>query len=287
MPMPYTLGKGPVFTLLENVLNPTTADETTVRNEALLALRSGTPIIDVPWVTSAPVAAVPLPTAGTLAQRLERDWFGGATATAVGTGTGQATGYWVGYTGDVESVLREGIIRAMEVSMGLTHGAAPNTATRAWPVQIEWKCPNPYFEIWVTWRRHEAQTNKGQVTMIVATPPDKYNRLVTDPLYPPEIPDVSPVPTPLEAPQTADDPQGMWLIAHEHHVQHTIDQLVDVPSASAVGAVLDTVSTLLGLPKHQWHIPMPTTHWEDTGEVVVVSPPAYAGGVDPSRSNTQ
>ncbi len=282
MPMPYTLTKGPLLTLLENTLNPTNQTETAIRNDALDALRGGTAITAIPWVSSAPVSAVPLPTQAPLSERLDSDWFGGG---ATPIAQGQPTGYWVGYQGDVEGVLREGIIRAMEVSMGINHAGDAGAATRRWPVDIQWKCPNPWFEVWVTWRRHQADSTQGQVNMIIATPPDKYNRLATEPLHPPSVPGVPAVPTPLPEPTTADDRQGMWLITHEHHIQHTVDQLVDVAEQSPVGVLLDAIGALFGLPKHQWAVPMPTTYWEDTGDVIVVAPPSYAGGADVGRTN--
>ena len=44
MPMPYTLTRGPLLTLLENALNPTSAQDRSARDGILAALRGGTPL---------------------------------------------------------------------------------------------------------------------------------------------------------------------------------------------------------------------------------------------------
>ncbi len=291
MPMPYTLTKGPLLTLLENTLNPTNPAEVAVRNTALAQLRDGTPISAIPWAVSPASAGVTIPQ-GTLDIRLEQDWFG-RTQNASGAWldqpgfTGQGTGYWVGYYGDVEPVLREGVIRAIEASLGIAHGASPDDAPRSWPIEINWKCPNPYFEVWVTWRRHRAADgpNKetGHVTMMIATPPDKVNRLCTQPEFPPDPPLARRV-NPLPAPGPPVASQGMWLIAHAKHRPGFID-LTAIGGAPTGDSVSGTPSALAPLPQGTWLVPLPTTFWRDDGPVVVVAPPSNAGGADTTRTN--
>lgn len=280
MPMPYTLTRGPLLTLLENALNPGSTAEEAVRNEVLTMLRGGTSLAQIPWVTSTPVRNVALP-GSTLDIRLEEDWLGIPPVPGRGT-----TGYWVGYTGDVDGVLREGLIRAIEVSLGLAHDASPAEATRGWPVDVQWKCPNPYFEVWVTWRRH--QEGRGQVNLLIATPPDRVNRLVTEPRFPPPVSGVPPVPTPLAEPTTADDQQGMWLVTHERHTPLVHHRRIDTRTHGVTETVQLNAGERLPVPeldKDTWDIPLPTTVWEDTGDVVVVAPPTYAGGAVPALTN--
>jgi hypothetical protein len=283
MPMPYTLTRGPLLTLVENALNPRTAPETNDRNTLLLQLRQGTPLATLVGTTSQPLPGVAIPQAP-MDVRLATDWFGlGAAAQ-----DGEPTGYWVDYQGDVEPVLREGLIRAIEVSLGLAHGADPASATRSWPVQVHWKCPNPYFEVWVSWRRHDAAAAGGQVDMLIATPPDKANRLTTRPQFPPDPPAGVPAePTPLVAPTDASAPQGMWLVAHALHRLDVADERVEVPSGQRLRFETNETRTspFPGLPAEVWLIPTPSTLWVDEGPVVVVEPPSYAGGADPGRSN--
>ena len=210
--MPYTLTKGPLPTLLENTLNPRNPAEVTTRNKALSDLRNDLPIINVDRVTSAEVEARHHPAPPN--QRLHGAARPGRLASAVSQLRP------VGYQGDVQSVLRDST-PAMEVSMGLTHGQ-PATGYRAWLVEVQWKCPNPYFEVWMC---HSPDSERGQVNIIIATPPDKNNRILTEPRFPPEVPGVPPVATPLVAPTQANDPGGDVRVTHEHHVQHTVDQL--------------------------------------------------------------
>jgi hypothetical protein len=284
MPMPYTLTRGPLLTLVENALNPRNTAERAERDSVLIALRQGTPIADLVRSTSQPIQAMAIPRAS-LDVRLEDDWFGrGATGPP-----GEPTGYWVGYQGDVEGVLREGLIRTIEVSLGLAHDDDPATATRSWPVQVHWKCPNPYFEVWVSWRRHDEGAVTGQVDMLIATPPDKSNRLTTRPQFPPAPPlGVQAVPAPLHEPIDATAPHGMWLVAHSDHVLLGVaDERIAVPTGDRIS--FDTVQVgtgaLVGLPEGEWLVPTPSTFWRDEGPVVVVEPPFYAGGADPIRTN--
>jgi hypothetical protein len=280
MPMPYTLTRGPLLTLLENALNPTSAQDRSARDGILAALRGGTPLSQIPWVTSAPVAAVAIPRTG-LDIRLEEDWFGNPPVPGRHT-----TGYWVGYQGDVEGVLREGLIRAIEVSLGLQHDAEPEGAERSWPVDIQWKCPNPYFEVWVTWREHK--DGRGQVNVLIATPPDRVNRLTSEPRMPPPTAGVPPVPTPLTEPVLASEAQGMWLVTHEHHAPRVHLRRVDTRSQEVSEVVEVNAGERAPLPDHDtntWDIPIPSTVWVDTGDVVVVAPPSYAGGAAPTFTN--
>jgi hypothetical protein len=280
MPMPYTLTRGPLLTLLENALNPKTAEERSARDGVLAALRAGTPLAQIPWVTSAAVAGVAIPGNG-LDLRLEEDWFGNPPVPGRHT-----TGYWVGYRGDVQEVLREGLIRAIEVSLGLEHDASPSSAQRSWPVDVQWKCPNPWFEVWVTWRQHKS--DRGQVNMLIATPPDWVNRLITQPRFPPPTTGVPPVPTPLDEPTTADEVQGMWLVTHEHHAPLVHLRRIDTQEQTTREVVQVNAGEGAPLPSHDtntWDIPIPSTVWEDTGDVVVVAPPSYAGGAAPTFTN--
>jgi hypothetical protein len=283
MPMPYTLTRGPLLTLFENVLNPHGAAEEAGRDGVLRDLRGPASLPQLVRTYLQSVVGVAIPVAP-LDVRLDQDWVGkGATGPP-----GEATGYWVGYQGDVEGVLREGLIRTLEVSLGLIHDADPAQATRSWPVQVHWKCPNPYFEVWVSWRQHDNTSRGGQVDMLIATPPDKANRLTTRPQFPPGPPaGVAAVAAPLPDPTNASDPTGMWVVAHERHVLDVADELVATPGGGRVGIVTGRQRTgaLHGLAEGEWLVPTPSTMWVDQGSVVVVAPPSYAGGADPGRSN--
>lgn len=283
MPMPYTLTRGPLLTLIENALNSESTADKASRDGLLNDLRAGVSLADLVQGTPQPLQGVTIPQS-TLDVRLERDWIGdGANGPP-----GEPTGYWVGYQGDVEGVLREGLIRAIEVSMGLVHGAELETATRSWPVQLLWKCPNPYFEVWVSWRRHDDTERGGQVDMLIATPPDKMNRLTDRPQFPPAPPANVPAKAlPLVDPLEATASQGMWLVAHERHVLNVADERIVARGGTRVAFLTERApnGALVGLPEGEWLVPTPSTLWVDQGPVVVVEPPSYAGGADPGRSS--
>ena len=65
---------------------------------------------------------------------------------------------------------------------------------------------------------------------------------------------------------------------------HT-DHVIDFSGTIASQVQIDLPGALSPLAKHVWAVPMPSTYWDDTGDVVVVAPPTYAGGVDPGNSN--
>ena len=132
-------------------------------------------------------------------------------------------------------------------------------------------------------RLHGPNGERGQVNMVIATPPDKHNRILTEPLCPRRCRAYA---RSHAAGRThaGQRPQGMSLVTHEHHVQHTVDQLVNVTEGWRGDLLLDQVGALLGLHKTNWAIPMPTTFWR-TPATYVVFPPPYTGGADVSRTN--
>jgi hypothetical protein len=281
MPMPYTLTKGPLFTVMEQTLNDSNA-----RTEVLGQLRNNGRLGDIPWVTTGDGGTVRIP--GVLRDRLFRDWFG-YTPNAQGDWNpqtapfaGRSTGYWVGYYGNTEAVLREGLKRTIEVSLGLAKNApVASSPAREWPIEVAWKCPNPWFEVWITWLEHGDGPTDGHVTMLVCTPPDTNNRILTEPDKPHPVPGVPPVPTPLQDPVQAVDPEGMWLVTHKKHRPTVGYQIISFPSGEVIGAETNGANALVPSPKGEWLVPVPSTFWVDSNndDVMVVSPPAYAGGV--------
>ena len=200
MPMPYMLSKGPIMSVLESIANGTTAAEVTAAAEPD-RLRNKVPITSLPAFASTNLAAGP--GVDPLVARIDEYWFGhpelpggalGPKQLAFDPANPKPTGYWKGYYGDVEGLIRETMIRAVEVSRGLANGQDLAQATRLWPVEVFWACPHPWVEGWVTWREHETvtkngkTTSKGQVTVIFATPSDTVNQIATDPMTPPDPP---------------------------------------------------------------------------------------------------
>lgn len=141
--MPYYVEKGEYFSVLDAIAEGSVADLLGLRSELL----AGTPIRDI-----AAGLPVPAPPAGdpSFAQHLAHDWFGEADAADKAT-----TGWWMGYRGDVEVIVRETMVRAIDVSLGLdrtNEAPQPADVRRHWPIQFYWVCGSRWFEGWVGWR---------------------------------------------------------------------------------------------------------------------------------------
>jgi hypothetical protein len=281
MPMPYTLAKGTILAVLEGLANPTNPVELDRLRDALAILRDPTvPLTDIAVVHGLEPATSGL---APLAERLDRFWFGkhqdasGVWKPQLPFGPGNTrTGYFKRYYGDVEAILRETLVRAIEVSFGLDHDAALADATRQWPVELLWKCPNPWFEGWVTWRRHGTGPTEGQVTVILATPGEDANPVINVAALPPGVTAPLPEPTALST-----DDQGMWVVTHHRHVKHNVDLVTPLPDGSALDSLIDAVAALFGRPEREWSIPVPSTTWEGVEGIDVVHVPESAGGAAP------
>lgn len=190
------------------------------------------------------------------------------------------TGMWDGYQGNVERILANVLVRALEVSLGLDHGAPiPRVAPpRSWPIYFFFKCQQPFFEGWVTWQCHSVNRRAaGQVTVMFGTP--GHNHPVSD----------HPIPIDLdgdhhddfvdtlrndgeflENPTTACDRdpdgkphQGVWVVTHRDHKKLNVFD-TSVPSSYL-----------------EWGPPLlPIIAPEDFADVVTVQPAGRSGGID-------
>lgn len=261
--MPYSLEKGPYFSVLEDYVNGSRQRA----RSALEELRAGAPIATIGALDSKTLDAGPYDTAALVAH-LNTDWFGfqqvgGAWAPQdpYDPKTNPTTGFWVGWYGDCEAIFRETLIRACELSLGLDHGeSAPMRITQHWPIELFWRCPVPWFEGWVTWRRAPSSAAGGQVTVIVSTPGHGHP-LVNTPLR-----KASPPPAGYQQdPTSAPGSQGMWVVSQSYHRPRP--------------AVLSAESGL-----GEWTFPTVGLAFTSEGDVVVVAPPEHEGGVlDPPR----
>jgi len=230
--MPYHLEKGPMFATIEAVYY----------NKALLRqflydLWHGK-ALGSHGVLSSPSADSPNPTDpnATGADRLQsmrHSWFGdvlgGGPQPPWGgphpdrPGKTFTTGYWAFYYGNVRQIVTETLTRAAEVSLGVARPADPLTApmppdnTRHWPVELFWKCGQPRFEGWVTWRDDE-EGRTGQVTVIFATPG------TPDTVYTKPAKGADPVEG-----ITASGFQGMWVCAHSDHRRYIMVGSIPTP----------------------------------------------------------
>jgi hypothetical protein len=258
--MPYLVDKGPYFSVIESLLS-----DPATRAQALVDLRAGVAIADLVGFDSASLAGDGR-TEADREQHLNQDWFG----------FGGGHMFWAGYEGNPELILREGMIRTIEVSLALEHGAAAPTADEAaagrhWPIDLFWICQGPWFQCWVLWRA--ADDGQGHVNLVITTPAargfpltSKITRPIDTTQAPYTAPDYAHPPEALSPPPRASLGQGMWVIGHEDYRRKVF---------------MSTVRTRFGeiqIPELGWSAVDPTT-------VECVSPAEWEGGVldDPRR----
>ena len=263
--MPYSLEKGPYFSVIEDFANGSQARLV----QTLTHLRSGGAIADLGAMDSTTLDKGPYTTQG-LRDHLNQDWFGW-TKSANGAWQDQAafdaitnpsTGFWVGWYGNCEGIFRQTLIRGCEVALGLAHDEPipPRTTPRRWHVELFWRCPIPWFEGWVTWRQHGAGRRQGQVTILISTPSHGHP-LENTPLR---------VGEPAGSGYAEDPPgpgndQGMWVVGQTYQKPWPTEM---------------TASSWLG----EWRFPTEGLAYEGQGNVVTVAPPEAEGGVlDPPR----
>jgi hypothetical protein len=277
-PMPYVMDIGPYFSVLETRLNTPA-----IRTDILTRLRHGALVSDIAGLDSHSLDA----DGHTPAYRvdvLNQCWFGmkqNASGGWVTQPTAFPTGFWNGFQGDPHAILRAGLIRAIEVSLGIDHGAYTPGANqpkrgrigkgivghrvrkwfgnwfggnRHWPIEISWVCQGPFFQCWVTWI--EDPGGGGHVSLTITTPAAKglpVDAKITRPL--PGSPEYA-CPPRLNAHAAK---RGVWVLGHEDYVA--------TPAFSTAGTGVGG-------------IPMPTTEYRRKSlDVVCVAPSEWEGGV--------
>lgn len=256
--MPYSLEKGPYLSVIEDYVNGSRGRAL----EALIALRAGSAIDQLSAFDSQALDAGPY-TTDQLRDHFKRDWLGYEPDGQGGwlpppkfdAVRSPTTGFWQGWHGDCEGVLRLTLIRALEVSLGVPHGQPPAGGGQHWPIELFWRCPIPWFEGWVTWRTSRAGPTGGQVTVLLSTPSHGHP-LKNTPLRSKVPPD----PDYAEDPPTAAGPQGSWVVSQRYHRPRV---------------------TVLSLPSPQgtWTFPTLGLAYRSEGAPVTVSPAEWEGGV--------
>jgi len=268
--MPYQLEKGPYFSVTESMLNLGSTPEQRLAVLKLMVAR--TPADDLPSLESTSLDAGPqgMSTADRRRDHMNEHWFGKTfnqrsgrweDQPAFNTGNPRSTGYWHQWYGNAEAIVGETFIRAVEVSLGLDH-ITPTTdldtlvPTRFWPIEVFWRCPAPWMEGWVTWRRETDGT--GHVTVHLHTPGHRGSVLLLSPVR--SAPDNA-RPDYLDNPTRSDMARGMWVIAHLEQKQHPFYAVTN-PS-----------------PPGQWRLPTFGPFVESRGPIVTVQPNEPDGGV--------
>jgi hypothetical protein len=279
--MPYTTEKSQVFQVMESWAN---GDRLTAL-EALWDLIEGEPISDFPVVGSSNIVG----DGRTVDQRrahIREDWWGWEQpAPARGQGdqfdpnqkpydptSNPTTGFWQHWYGNAEGVFRETMIRALAVSLGL-----PRTATRAshggaqaarpggqhWPISVLWKCPCPWYEGWIEFKRYPGGgPNDGHVTVVLSTPAHGV-KLFDSPVQPGAV--VNPV--------EPAGKEGLWVVSQAVHLMVQNPPRVPEPQP----ALPDSTAS----PAGTWGPPTLGQPVRSVGSVVCVAPQIGDGGVNP------
>lgn len=141
------------------------------------------------------------------------------------------TGWWTTWYGDAEGVLRQTMIRAIEVALGLSSGGDPKDSTRAWRMTFMWTCGAPMFQGWISWwdfdyAAKQAATNgngngnaladsaglstNGLVNVLISTPGNGHPLYATPFRHNGNNP-----PDYAVNPPTADGEYGLWVVGEE------------------------------------------------------------------------
>lgn len=238
--MPYHLEKGPLLSVMDDFFNTGPRARLVT---ALSRLRAGDPLTDIgPFDSPNLYSALfpnPYKTQADLVAHFNDHWLG-----IPDTGSPN-TGHWQFYKGPVEDIMRETLIRAMEVALGVPHDPFDKkpVPTRHWPIDFWWKCPQPWFEGWVSWRQG---SGCEKVTVIFATPADDGVVL--------RNPAAEATPAPV---RVTTETEGSWLISAKTHGQHV--QVTVVPTGEGI-------------------VVFPTMWTVDVDDVVTLVPKFGSGG---------
>jgi hypothetical protein len=251
--MPYHVEKGAVFSIFESFLN----DSPAMALRVLRAVRDPTRTLDDSvFFDDATLKSRPPITGGTWAEHFARDWLGPSVYA-----NKNWTGYWIGYRGDVDAIVRLTFRRALEVALGINYDdALPETPPRHWPIQILWHCGQPWFEGWVAW--NERQSGGCDVTVLFATPGHAggvVRRRITAPATR-QGRDYAENPVTMDTLTGAPRRRGLMVVSHQNHGRE---------DPSAVWQ-----RSLSG----EWQVPTIVTHVGE-GEVITVAPSEAEGGV--------
>ena len=160
--MPFHLEKGHALMALEDLVND--ASHHGVLTTVFDGLRAGTPMADVfeAALASAPTLDHYAGHAGPggLGDFVRGAWFGQA-------GAGGAPTYWLDYQGDVDGIVREALLYALETAWGVDRSRSlPARVDRSRRVELWWHCAQRWFDAWIAWSGPDST-----VTVLFATPP--------------------------------------------------------------------------------------------------------------------
>jgi hypothetical protein len=248
--MPYMIAKSPFLSFLDDRYSrPRDAAGQLERLKILNELKNANKKVTSAGSLGTPaVASTVGASVRAVIRHIDNEWFGRNNPAA------PTTGYWNRWKGDAEGIVREALVRAIEVSVGANHGSAVTSPSRWWPIEFLWTCPHPRFEAWVTWRRQGSGPTEGQVTVLFTTPgvsgrTIERTILSTKP---------NPGPDYKVDPDDVSGSHGVWVIGH----QDMATNYAPKPK---------------GTPMGRWHFPI--ARHVGVGPVICVAPAEDEGGV--------
>jgi hypothetical protein len=267
MAMPTYLEKAPTLVLMEQYFNgryPGARPRKEILLDALAALRSSSKPGDwlgrtLPELWSNPAVAARIAAGDDPREFLKENWFGLPAKKGA-----QTTGFWIGYKGDVESIVRHALIWAIELCLGLPHGCEDEPdRLDPWLLELTWLCGFSWFESWVTVRPTEAvdpapSADRGMVSVLFLSPTHRGSRVSTTQIAPDS----------LKRPATRGIPAherqyATWVVMPENHEKELITGVSDDTTAAMDFGVL-------GLAQ--------LSRYTAQGDTVVVSPSLPGGG---------
>lgn len=294
--MPYQLEKGPVLRVVEQHLNGTRAEMRAVldRLRASEEAERTTPgLHDVSWVDAVPgLWDDPAfdrrpPDQPPPEDHIKRDWFGYRKVDGAWVWQDTVdTGFWLGYRGKPDRIVRAALRWAHELALGVPPDGDGPGRDKPWQIELFWKCMSQWFETWVV---HRPVGPTGLVSVFLLTPSHRGSNIAESP--------IAGSPTTLAAgaghpvPSTQDDYQilvgadpgdpkplhpveaierryGTWVVTHR---QHRTAEVVPVANLTATNNVGPTDFRDWGIPQF--------CRYEGKGDIVVVSPSMAAGGM--------
>lgn len=285
-PMPYYLEKGPAMSVLEDFVNTPSPRLATALDRLRARHPDGRPkhrVVDC-GAFDTPALSFTQPSSdpgqpGTKwdsekwKRHMNRHWFGLIDRAghhydpAQATSITEAKSWWVNYFGaDVEGIVRETLIRAVETAYRIDHGGPlpPNGSVEPWPIELFWKCGQAWFEGWVTWRQLPGPGHRGLVTTLLCTPAeDTGTRFLW----------WSPIPDPSDLPGLGDPyDKGVQQLGVHHAGMVVITHERNLPTFASPSDIDDEQMGRLQPPR-------PGAVYHGSGPVVVVRPAEVRGGV--------
>jgi hypothetical protein len=278
-PMPYYLEKGPALSILEAFLNDSPTSRLVATLDKLRATTDGGQpkhrltdcgAFDTASLDFTPPGSSKKMTSKAWKRHLDQHWFGIVSAKGAKTDPSQAknlkaaSSWWIGYWGDdIEGIVRETMIRAIETAYRIPHGAPIPISGERWPIELFWKCGQAWVEGWVTWRQLP-QAGTGLVTVTFATPAEDTGAHF---LWWSPVPDAGDKagrgdPFALGVDQLGRERQGMVVITHARNL----------PTTRAPHEIDDQMRGELTLPP-------PGATYRGSGPIVAVRPAEIRGGV--------